>query len=139
MTRGLLPPEIQPGLEGSCTRVVTKELTLAQIEPTWPAVFSTPAMIGMMEYASSRAILPSLPAGSFQVGVRVEVDHLKAVPVGTTVTAISKLVQIDGRRLTFESEVRSAADDLIGRGRIFHAIVEHSRFLAIAAGKPSPR
>ena len=137
MTQGI-PPRIEPGLEGSCERVVTLELTLTHIDPTWPAVFSTPAMIGLMELASSLAIRPALPAGSMQVGVRVEVDHLKAVPAGATVTAVSKLVEVDGRRLIFEVEARSGAD-VIGRGRIFHAIVEHSRFVAIAAGKPASR
>ena len=52
------------------------------------------------------------------VGVRIEVDHLKAVPVGATVIVFSKLVEIDGRRLIFEVEARSGAD-VIGRGRIF--------------------
>ena len=137
MNRGI-PDGIKPGLEGSCERMVTRELTLTHIDPSWPSVFSTPAMIGMMELASSLAILPALPAGSFQVGVRVEVDHLKAVPAGATVTAHSRLVEIDGRRLIFEVEARSGAD-VIGRGRIFHAIVDHSRFVAIAAGKPSSR
>jgi predicted thioesterase len=137
MTRGV-PETIKPGLEGSCERVVTQELTLAHIDPAWPAVFSTPAMIGLMEYASSRAILPALPAGSFQVGVRVEVDHLKAVPVGATVTVASRLVETDGRRLIFEAEARSGAH-VIGRGRIFHTLVEHSRFAAIAAGKLASR
>jgi fluoroacetyl-CoA thioesterase len=70
--------------------------------------------------------------------VRVEVDHLKAVPAGATVIAASKLVEIDGRRLIFEVEARSGAE-VIGRGRIFHTIVEHSRFVANAARKPSSR
>ena len=91
-----------------------------------------------MEMASSRAIRPALPPGSITVGVRIEVDHLKAVPAGATVIAVSKLVEIDGRRLIFEVEARSGAD-VIGRGRIFHTIVEHSRFAAIAAGKPASR
>jgi fluoroacetyl-CoA thioesterase len=137
MTLGI-PEEIKPGLEGSCERVVTPEMTLMHINPSWPAVFSTPAMIGLMEYASSLAILPALPAGSFQVGVRVEVDHLMAVPAGATIIAHSKLVEIDGRRLIFEVEARSGAD-VIGRGRIYHAIVNHSRFVAIAAGKRASR
>jgi fluoroacetyl-CoA thioesterase len=133
-----IPQKIKPGLEGSCERVVTPEMTLAHVDPDWPAVFSTPAMIGLMELASSRAIRPALPAGSIQVGVRVEVDHLKAVPAGATVIAASKLVEIDGRRLIFEVEARSGAD-VIGRGRIFHTIVEHSRFVANAAKKPASR
>jgi fluoroacetyl-CoA thioesterase len=135
MSQGI-PDKIKPGLEGSCERVVTPELTLAHVDPDWPAVFSTPAMIGLMELASSRAIGPALPPGSIQVGVRVEVDHLKAVPAGATVMAFSRLVEIDGRRLIFEVEARSGAE-VIGRGRIFHAIVEHSRFVSIAAKKPA--
>jgi fluoroacetyl-CoA thioesterase len=137
MTKGV-PAKIEPGLEGFCERVVSQEWTLAHFDPAWPAVFSTPAMIGMMEMASSRAVRPALPPGSITVGVRIEVDHLKAVPVGATVVAFSKLVEIDGRRLIFEVEARSGAD-VIGRGRIFHTIVEHSRFAANAATKPVSR
>ena len=124
-----------PGLEGFCERVVSQEMTLAYFDPKWPSVFSTPAMIGMMEFASSRAVRSALPPGSITVGVRIEVDHLKAVPVGATVIATSKLVGIDGRRLTFEAEARSG-EDVIGRGRVFHAIVDHARFQAKASAKP---
>jgi fluoroacetyl-CoA thioesterase len=137
MTQGS-PAKIQLGLEGFCERVVSQEWTLAHFDPNWPAVFSTPAMIGMMEMASSLAIRQALPPGSITVGVRIEVDHLKAVPVGATVNAVSRLVEIDGRRLIFEAEARSG-DELIGRGRIFHTIVEHSRFAANAGAKPVSR
>ena len=137
MTHGN-PARIEPGLEGFCERVVSKELTLAHVDPSWPAVFSTPAMIGMMEMATSDAIRPALPAGAITVGVRIEVDHLKTVPAGVTVVAVSKLVEINGRRLIFEVEARSGAD-VIGRGRVFHTIVKHSQFVAIAAGKPASR
>lgn len=136
--RSDVPAGIEPGLKGSCERVVTAELTLTRIDPKMPAVFSTPAMIGLMELASSDATRPALPAGSIQVGIRVEVDHLKAVPAGTSVIAVSELVEIDGRRLIFEAEVRSGTE-VIGRGRIFHTIVDHSRFMARAAGRPALR
>jgi fluoroacetyl-CoA thioesterase len=132
------PAKIELGLEGSCERVVSHEWTLAYMDPTWPAVFTTPAMIGMMEMASSYAVLPALPPGSITVGVRVEVDHFKAVPAGATVIAVSRLVEIKGRRLIFEAEARSGTE-VIGRGRVFHAIVEHERFLANAAAKPTAR
>ncbi len=132
------PVKIEPGLQGFCERVVSQELTLAHYDSSWPAVFSTPAMIGMMEVASSLAVRPALPPGSITVGVRIEVDHLKAIPVGATVIAVSKLVEIDGRRLIFEAEARSGAD-VIGRGRIFHTIVEHVRFAANAGAKPFSR
>ncbi len=130
--------KIEPGLEGYCERIVTQEWTLAHMDPNWPAVFTTPAMISMMEMASSYAVRPALPPGSITVGVRIEVDHLKPVPAGATVIAFSKLVEVDGRHLIFEVEARSG-DDVIGRGRVFHAIVEHSRFLATVETKPALR
>jgi fluoroacetyl-CoA thioesterase len=132
------PAKIEPGLEGFCERVVSQEWTIAHYDASLPAVFSTPAMIGLMEMACSHAIRLALPEGAMPVGVRIEVDHLKAVPAGTTVTALSRLVEVDGRRLIFEVEARSGAE-VIGRGRIFHKVVEHSRIIAIAAGKPASR
>ena len=62
MTRGI-PERIEPGLEGSCERIVTQELTLAHIDPSWPAVFSTPAMIGLMEYGQFARHSARLAAG----------------------------------------------------------------------------
>ena len=132
------PPKIELGLEGSCERIVTPELTLAHFNPDWPAVFSTPAMIGMMEYASSAATRLALPEGAVQVGVRIEVDHLKAVPIGVTVIAVSRLVEVNGRRLIFEAHA-SSGGVVIGSGRIFHAIVDHARFVATASGKSETR
>ncbi len=137
MTHGK-PAKIEPGLEGYCERVVSQDLTVAYFDPNLPAVFSTPAMIALMEMACSLAIRPALPEGAMPVGVRIEVDHLKAVPLGAIVSVSSKLVEIDGRRLTFEVEARSGTD-VIGRGRISHKVVEHARFIAIAAGKPASR
>jgi len=121
--------KIEPGLEGSVERIVSQEWTLSHVDPNWPAVFTTPAMIAMMEMASSYAVQSALPPGSITVGVRVEVDHLKPCPVGATVIAVSRLVEIDGRRLIFEAEARSGGT-VIGRGRVFHTIVEHARFLS---------
>jgi fluoroacetyl-CoA thioesterase len=102
------------------------------MDPNWPAIFTTAAMIGMMELACSQAIKPALPPGSITVGVRIEVDHIRPVPAGATVIATSRLAEIDGRRLIFDVEARSG-EHLIGRGRVFHAIVEHARFAAGAS------
>ena len=129
------PARMEPGLEGILERVVPPEWTLAHYDPSLPAVFSTPAMIGLMEMATSHVIRPTLPKGALTVGVRIEVDHPKAVPAGVTVTVSAKLVEVNGRRLIFEIEAKSG-DDIIGRGRIHRAIVERSRFHDIAAGKP---
>jgi fluoroacetyl-CoA thioesterase len=121
----LIPPEHRPrvGLEATIERVVLPEHTIRHINPNLPAVFSTPSMIGLMEHASVQAVMPELPPGVITVGTRIEVDHLKAVPPGATVRAWAKLVGYKGRFLVFDVEARSG-DLVIGRGRVFRAVVE---------------
>ncbi len=118
------PPDQRPriGLEATTERVVKVEHTIQMVNPNLPAVFSTPSMIGLMEHASVVAILPELPPGAISVGTRIEVDHLKAVGPGATVRAWARLVKYEGRFLVFEVEARSG-EHLIGRGRVFRAIV----------------
>jgi len=120
-----VPSELRPrlGLEATVERIVQPEHTIRHLNPSLPAVFSTPSMIGLMEHASVLAVLPELPPGTITVGTRIEVDHLKAVPPGATVSAHAKLVEHRGRFLVFDVEARSG-EHVIGRGRVFRAIVE---------------
>ncbi len=92
-------------------------------------------MIGLMEITASHVIGPALLPGALTVGTRIEVDHLKAVPAGTHVVCTATLAEVNGKRLVFDVEV-SSGDMVIGRGRVFRAIVDHARFKAIADGKP---
>jgi fluoroacetyl-CoA thioesterase len=110
------------GLEAKIERVVTFEWTIAAYDSRLPAVFSTPAMIGLMEVAAAQAIARHLQEGTISVGTRIEVDHLKAVPEGAIVEARATLTGSRGRFLIFETEAR-AGDTVIGRGRVFRAIV----------------
>lgn len=128
--------KLRPGLEGSIERVVLHEWTIASLDPRLPAVLSTPHMIGLMEIAAAQSILAELPAGAISVGTRIEVDHLKAVPVGSTVRASARLVEHDGRFLVFEVEARSGVH-VIGRGRVFRAVVEPRKFQANADSRTS--
>ncbi|HEY6442259.1 MAG TPA: hotdog domain-containing protein [Candidatus Acidoferrales bacterium] len=111
------------GLEATIERVVRPEHTLQTIDPNLPAVFSTPSMIGLMEHASVMAVRSELPPGTISVGTRIEVDHLKAVGPGAKVKAWARFVKYRGRFLVFDVEAHSG-DFLIGRGRVFRAIVE---------------
>jgi fluoroacetyl-CoA thioesterase len=117
-------PEQRPriGLEATTERVVEHQHTIQSFNPQLPAVFSTPMMIGLMEHATVKAITPELPAGAISVGTRIEVDHLKAVGPGATVVAWAKLIEYRGRFLVFDVQARSG-EHLIGRGRVFRAIV----------------
>ena len=122
------------GLESAVQRVVPREWTIAAFDPRLPAVLSTPAMIGMMEIAAAQAVQPELPAGALTVGTRIEVDHLKAVTEGATVRAAARLVGYRGRFLVFEVEARSG-DLVLGRGKVYRAIIEPQTFNARATAR----
>ena len=124
------------GLESAIEKIIPREWTLAHFNPQLPAVLSTPAMIGMMEIAAAQAVQAELPVGSITVGTRIEVDHLKAVPEGTSVRATARLVQYKGRFMIFEVEA-SVGESVIGRGRVYRAIVEPTKFHAKAHARES--
>jgi fluoroacetyl-CoA thioesterase len=124
------------GLAAALEHTVLREWTLAHFDPRLPAVFSTPAMIGLMEHAAARAVLRDLPPGAITVGTRIEVDHLKAVPEGAQVLSSARLVKYKKRFLVFEVESRSG-EHLIGRGFVYRAIVEPQAFHSRAHARKS--
>jgi fluoroacetyl-CoA thioesterase len=135
---GQSAPEFKPriGLEATVERVVTLEWTIQHLNPALPPVFSTPAMIGLMEHATVMAVLPELPPGVITVGTRIEVDHLKAVAPGAPVRAWAKLTGNKGRFLVFDVEARSG-EHVIGRGRVFRAIVDPEKHKVRAEARVS--
>ncbi len=91
-------------------------------------VVSTPSLIGFLEQTSHRAILPFVDEGEVSVGTRVEVDHLAAAFVGQPLVATARIAAVEGRRVTFEVEVRQG-DKLVMKGRHGRAIVSRERLL----------
>ncbi len=124
-----LPPDLPLGLEATVEEIVRPEWTIAHYDPRLPAIFSTPAMIGLMELAAARAVEPSLPPGMITLGTRIEIDHLKSCPVGSTVLAWARLDSIEGRFLFFAVQARHG-EVVLGRGRVGRAVVDAKRFAA---------
>jgi fluoroacetyl-CoA thioesterase len=118
--------ELRVGLEGHFESEVLFAYTTASLDPKLPAIFSTPAMIGMMEAATSHAVDSALDPGKITVGTRVEVDHLKAATQGTMIKTTARLAEINGRFLTFDVEAH-AGREVVGRGRIVRAVVDLAR------------
>ena len=127
--------ELRIGLEGYFERAVLFEYTTAHLDPRLPEIFSTPAMIGMMEAATSHAVDGALGAGKISVGTRIEVDHVKSARLGAMIVSTARLVEIKGRYLTFEVESRDG-DVVLGRGRIVRAIVDLARVQSMLAQNP---
>ncbi len=120
--------ELKTGLVGQAETLVTDSNTAAAIGSGALPVFSTPHMIALMETASMDAIAQCLEDGQGSVGVRIDVAHLAATPMGMTVRAESTLTKVEGRMLNFEVKAW-AGDELIGEGTHQRCIVFNGRFM----------
>ncbi|MGB6200542.1 MAG: hotdog domain-containing protein [Candidatus Acidiferrales bacterium] len=129
------PVELRIGLEGRFERAVIFEYTTAYYDPKLPEIFSTPAMIAMMEAATSHAVDRALPPGKISVGTRIEVDHLRSTGIGSLVVSTARLAEINGRYLTFDVESRTG-EEVLGRGRIVRAIIDLARIKQKLAQPP---
>ena len=126
------------GICGRAEAEVVFENTAAAVGSGALEVFGTPSMIGLMEKAALQSVQPFLEAGQGTVGLRVDVAHLAATPIGMTVIAESELEKVEGRMLYFQ--VRAfAGDELIGQGTHQRCIVDNERFLAKAQAKKQER
>ena len=91
-------------------------------------VFSTPAMIALMECTAKNAVDLHLPMGYTTVGTRIDVRHIAATPIGMKVKSTAVLIEIDGKRLLFKVEVYDEVEK-IGEGIHERFIIELDKFM----------
>ncbi len=106
---------VQVGLTGRQEEIVTKDLTVGGHVEGMPFVYGTPMMIMLMEKASGLAVAGHLPPGWVTVGAEVAIRHLAPTPIGGTVTATAKVVEVRGRSVLFAVEAHDG-DRKIGEG-----------------------
>ena len=118
------------GLTAETDVVVEDHLTADRMGNPGFKVLSTPALVQLFEAASIRAIAPhrDLPL-SGSVGMRIEVEHIAATPIGMHVRCTAKVVNVDGRRVSFALEAHDEKE-LIGKGTHERFLVDPAKFLA---------
>lgn len=129
---------IQPGLTGEARLIVADEHTAQHLGSGAVEVLATPQMVLLVEMASLAAVDQLLPQGNRTVGAHLDIEHMKPTPVGFEVRAVAKLIEVDGRRLTFRVEVYEepfGQDQLVGEGTHQRAIIESQRFAERVAQK----
>lgn len=120
--------DMKTGLNFTSTLVVGMENSAIYYKSGALAVFATPAMIALMENAAMNAVLPHLPQGQTTVGVKVDIKHIKATPIGMKVESKAVLTQIEGNKLVFEVKAYDEEGE-IGSGIHTRYIVDTMGFM----------
>lgn len=127
-------PNIPIGTTGEYKTRVTPDIATSFLGIEDARVLSTPEMIRFMERTCRDAVLPLLESGHDTVGTHVDVYHLAAAPVGTSVVFKAKVTEADDRRIQFDVEATSEQGK-IGEGTHERRIVNVAKFAARQAEK----
>lgn len=119
---------LEVGLKGYAETMVDESNVASSVGSGLLDVFSTPSMIALMEKACKESVAPFLDEGQGTVGIRLEVDHLAATPIGQKVWVDSELIAVDKRILTFAVTARSEKEK-IGEGIHKRCVILNDRFL----------
>lgn len=125
---------LKPGLKYEHRFVVTSSKTVPALYPeseefsAMPEVFATGFLVGFLEWACLKAILPHIDwPGEQTVGTYIDISHEAATPPGLEVTATVELIEVSGRKLVFKVEAHDGID-LISRGRHVRFIIDKDKF-----------
>lgn len=118
---------MQIGIKGKQTIVVNEKNTAKTMGSGTLDVFATPSMIALMEETAWKSVSDELEDGCGTVGIHLNVSHDAPTPIGKNVTCESELVQIDGRKLTFEVRAYDERGE-IGKGIHERFIINNEKF-----------
>jgi len=118
-----------PGLTHTQTYVTTLEMRAKQLAAD---IFSTPAMIGLMEYTCVLLVAPYLDENEQTVGVHVDVRHMAPTKIGLSVTVTAELLEVKNSKLRFALSAVNDQGVKIGEGTHRRALINTNSFAAHA-------
>ncbi len=131
MERSLrLKPGFEPGTADEMTITTTPEMGISHLGPSVPSMYSTPAMVQLIEGTCVRLITRYVEGDEQSVGYHVDVKHLAPTTIGKQVTARVTLRSVNGRRFVFDVEVLNEDGVKIGEGMHERALINIGRFAA---------
>lgn len=117
--------EIQPGVTRTQTYVTTLEMRARQLVAD---VFSTPAMIGLMERTCVELTEPYLDENEQTVGIHVDVRHMAPTKIGQSVTVTAELLEVKENKLRYAVSATNDGGAKIGAGLHRRAVINTGRF-----------
>jgi predicted thioesterase len=89
-------------------------------------VYATPSMVRDVEHTCLDFLKQHLDDGENSVGARVEIDHLGPTLLDMPVEVTATIADIDGRRVTFDVEVKDAIET-VGKAKHVRFVVDLAR------------
>lgn len=114
-----------PGLTHTQTYLTTLEMRAKQLVSD---VFSTPAMIGLMEYTCVLLVAPYLDENEQTVGIHVDVRHMAPTKIGQSVTVTAELLEVKDNKLRFAVSAVNDQGVKIGEGTHRRALIDTKSF-----------
>ena len=114
-----------PGLTHTQTYLTTLEMRAKQLVSD---VFSTPAMIGLMEYTCVLLVAPYLDENEQTVGIHVDVRHMAPTKIGQSVTVTAALLEVKDNKLRFAVSAVNDQGVKIGEGTHRRALIDTKSF-----------
>ena len=125
---------LQTGIKGYSECIACAENSAEAMGSGELKVFATPAMIALIEKAAWQSVAPELEEGQGSVGIKLDISHIAATPLGMKLRCETELTEIDGRRLVFKAEVFDESGK-VGEGTHERFIVFNEKFQAKADAK----
>jgi len=118
--------EVPVGVRGEAQETVEHRHTLSYHNASLPPIYSTPNMIGLMEWAAANALLPYCDEGEISVGTAINIEHRAPTGIGARVKAEAVLESNNGRFLVFRVTAHNGSAE-IGRGTVTRAFVNPAK------------
>ena len=123
-----MKPDLKPGVSEEQTITTTPDMGISHLGPSAPSMYSTPAMIALIEAACVTLMTRYVDEGEQSVGFHIDVRHLAPTTIGQQVTAKVTVRAVDGRRYTFDVECTNEDGVKIGEGIHERAVIDIARF-----------
>src|SRR6266853_2896051 len=118
--------DVPIGARGQAEEIVEHRHTLSYHNPALPPIYSTPNMIGLMEWAAANAMQPYCDPGEISVGTAINIEHRAPTGIGAPVKAEAVLESNAGRFYVFRVTAHNGAAE-IGRGTVTRAFVNPAK------------
>jgi predicted thioesterase len=117
------------GIKRIRSYVTTQQMRAGQLEAD---VFSTPAMIGLMERTCVELTEPYLDENEQTVGIHVDVRHLAPTKIGQGVTVTAELLEVKENKLRYSVTAINDQGVTIGTGNHRRAVINTKSFTSEA-------